>query len=88
MLVEMFFSPYCPYCRRAQSLLESKGVSITIYDVDAKPDLWEESKRRSGRNTVPQIFINDRHVGGCDDLHALEAKGELATWLADATTTA
>ncbi len=77
MSVEMYYLPSCPYCKRALDLLKKKGVEVEIYDVNQDPKYWEESKARSGRDTVPQIFIGETHVGGCDDLFALEAKGGL-----------
>lgn len=76
--VEMYTTEICPYCVRAKDLLKRKGVSVTEYRVDlddAKRD--EMLERAGGRRTVPQIFINGQHVGGSDDLHALESKGEL-----------
>lgn len=75
--IVMYSADYCPYCRRARALLDSKGVSYTVLDVDREPRLWDEIARRTGRDTVPQIFIGDRHVGGCDDLFALEQHGKL-----------
>ncbi|GAA5102458.1 glutaredoxin 3 [Wohlfahrtiimonas larvae] len=77
MSVEMYYLPSCPYCKRALDLLKKKGAEVKIYDVNQDSQYWEESKKRSGRDTVPQIFINDQHIGGCDDLHALDAKGDL-----------
>ena len=68
---------WCPYCDSAQALLKSKGVSFEEIDIEAQPEQREEMIRRSGRRTVPQIFINDRHIGGSDDLHALDAAGGL-----------
>ncbi len=84
MKVEVYFLPGCPYCLKAVTLLKKKKVDMTIYDVNQDPKYWEESKTRSGRDTVPQIFINDKHIGGCDDLLALDAKGELDPLLQDA----
>ena len=74
MKIEMYILATCPYCSRAKQLLESKGVKdIIFYDVGKQPELWDDSKQRSkGRTTVPQIFINDQHIGGCDDLFALD----------------
>lgn len=71
----MYGASWCPYCARARKLLAAKGVTFEEIDVDATGR--EEMIRRSGRNTVPQIFIGDTHVGGSDDLHALEAAGKL-----------
>jgi glutaredoxin 3 len=67
----------CPYCVRAKELLRSKGVPFEEVDLDQEEARWDECERRSGRETVPQIFIGDRHVGGCDDILALEDSGEL-----------
>jgi glutaredoxin 3 len=76
--VVIYTKPWCPYCRRAKSLLERKGVHYEEIDILASPDRAEEMTRRAGgRTTVPQIFFGDRHVGGSDDLHALEAQGRL-----------
>jgi thioredoxin reductase (NADPH) len=72
----------CPFCQRAKRLLSSKGQRFTEIDVDLHPERREEMIRRSGRRTVPQIWIGERHVGGCDDLQALEAAGELDRLLA------
>lgn len=83
MKVEMYYLTTCPYCQRAKNLLENKGVKdIIFYDVGAQPALWDDSKKRSGgRTTVPQIFINDQHIGGCDDLFALDKAGGLTPLL-------
>jgi glutaredoxin 3 len=75
--VTMYATSWCPYCSRARSLLERKGVALQEIDIEAAPQKRAEMQSRSGRRTVPQIFIGDRHVGGCDDLHALEAAGKL-----------
>lgn len=76
--VKMFTSAYCPYCSRAKSLLERRGVvdMEEIY-VDGQPELRSQMTRLTGRTSVPQIFIGDTHVGGCDDLHALDGQGGL-----------
>jgi glutaredoxin 3 len=79
--VVMYSTGWCPYCSRARDLLRSKGVEIEEIDVDARPELRAEMTARSGRRTVPQIFIGTTHVGGCDDLHELEASGRLDTLL-------
>ncbi len=81
--VVMYATSWCPYCARARRLLEERGVSYTEIDIEARPEARAEMVRRSGRRTVPQIFIGDVHVGGSDDLHALEESGELARLLAD-----
>ncbi len=76
--VEIYATPTCPYCIRAKALLTKKGVSFREVDVAAQPERREEMRTRAnGRHTVPQIFIGGQHVGGCDDLHALEAQGRL-----------
>ena len=81
--VVMYTTTTCPYCSRAERLLVKKGVSsLEKIDVGARPALWKEMEQRTGRNTVPQIYIGDFHVGGCDDLHALEAAGKLGPLLA------
>jgi len=67
----------CPYCQRARRLLEKKGVQYTEIRVDLEPTRWAEMEARSGRGTVPQIFIGDHHVGGYDDTVALDAEGGL-----------
>lgn len=67
----------CPYCTAAKDLLANKGVNFVEHDATGKPDLRAEMVEKSGRNTFPQIFINGRHVGGCDDLHALDRAGRL-----------
>jgi glutaredoxin 3 len=75
--VLMYTTSWCPYCARARQLLESKGVALEEIDIEAKPEARREMMARSGRDTVPQIFIGDAHVGGCDDLIDLEARGGL-----------
>ena len=75
--VVMYSTRFCPYCVRARTLLEKKGVEFTDIRVDAEPKLREEMVKRAGRSSVPQIFIDDEHVGGCDDLYELEFEGEL-----------
>lgn len=79
--VEVYFKATCGYCRRAFEILARHGVEPIKIDVDSDPKLWEESQKRSGRNTVPQIFIGDYHVGGCDDLMMLETRGQLDDYL-------
>lgn len=76
--VKMYTTGTCPYCRRAKHLLADKGVTdIDEIRVDLEPAERETMKAITGRRTVPQIFINGQHVGGCDDLFALESKGQL-----------
>ncbi len=75
--VVMYASSWCGYCSRARQLLAQKGIELTEIDVDVEPGARIEMVKRSGRSTVPQIFIGDRHIGGCDDLYALDASGGL-----------
>ena len=73
----MYVTGWCPYCQRAGGLLTSKNLAFTQINVDDDPKFRQEMIARSGRRTVPQIFIGDTHVGGCDDLLALDDSGEL-----------
>jgi glutaredoxin 3 len=73
----MYSTPWCPYCDRARALLTRKGVPFQEIDVEAQPEQRMEMIRRSGRRTVPQIFIGERHIGGSDDMHELDAAGGL-----------
>jgi glutaredoxin 3 len=75
--VEIYTKGYCPYCRRAKELLQLKGIMFVEYDVTDDPGRAREMKERSGRQTVPEIFIEGELVGGCDDLFELEEKGAL-----------
>ena len=75
--VEVFCTPFCPYCVRAKKLLESKNVEYEDIRVDQLPERHDEMIKRSNRTSVPQIFIDGFHVGGCDDLFELEAEGSL-----------
>lgn len=80
--IEVYSGSYCPYCVRAKALLQQRGLEFIEYDVQAEPERRNDmAVRAPGARTIPQIFINDRHVGGCDDLYALERKGELDKWL-------
>ena len=76
-VVTMYMTGWCPYCQRAGGLLAQKSAMVTQIDIDADPKSRQEMIARSGRRSVPQIFIGSRHVGGCDDLFALEGTGEL-----------
>jgi len=77
-VVEIYTKTFCPYCWRAKMLLESKGVSFMEISVDFAPaDKQAMVQRAGGRTTVPQIFIGERHIGGCDDLMALDRDGKL-----------
>jgi glutaredoxin 3 len=73
----MYSTSWCGFCERARSLLKRKNVEFEDIDVDARPDARAEMMARSGRRTVPQIFIGETHVGGSDDLYDLEAAGGL-----------
>jgi glutaredoxin 3 len=75
--VEVYTQPFCPYCARAVSLLESKGVAFKEIDAPGGSPARAEARARSGRTSVPQIFIDGKHIGGCDDLVALDRKGGL-----------
>lgn len=75
--VVMYTTGSCPYCARARRLLDAKGVKYTEFRVDLEPHLRPEMEAKSGRFTVPQIFIDEHHVGGFDDLSALDVDGEL-----------
>ena len=75
--IVVYSSDYCPYCSRAKHLLESKNVKFTEIKVDGKAELRREMAAKAGRTSVPQIWIGDVHVGGCDDLFALERAGKL-----------
>lgn len=75
--IEIYIKATCPYCHRAKALLNSKGAAFHEIAIDNDPAKREEMIARSGRTTVPQIFIDGQHIGGCDDLHALDARGGL-----------
>jgi glutaredoxin 3 len=81
--VTIYTKPYCPYCSRAIGLLEQKGVAFTEIEAAFDPEKRQEMIQKSGgRATFPQIFIGDQHVGGCDDMLALERDGKLDDLLA------
>ncbi|BAO80695.1 glutaredoxin and related protein [Serpentinimonas raichei] len=76
--ITIYSSDYCPFCHRAKALLRSRGVSEwEEIVVDGRSDLRAAMAERAGRSSVPQIFIAGQHIGGCDDLHALDARGGL-----------
>lgn len=81
--VLIYTSALCGYCMRAKQLLQRKGVAFDEISVDGKPDVRSEMVRKAGKTSVPQIWIGSAHVGGCDDLHALERAGKLDALLAD-----
>jgi len=83
--IQIYTTPICPYCVRAKALLKKKGAEFEEIDVFMDSDKRDEmQKRAQGGRTVPQIFIGETHVGGCDDLYALESKGQLDPLLAKA----
>ena len=81
--VVLYTTSFCPYCIRAKQLLDSKQVAYEERSVDGDRHLRAEMSMRAGRTSVPQIWIGDTHVGGCDDLYALERKGKLDALLQD-----
>lgn len=84
--VEIYSSQFCGYCARAKRLLSQKGVDYVDYDVIEDPDKRTEMTARArGRTSVPQIFIDGRHIGGCDELHALDRDGKLDPLLGTAS---
>lgn len=82
--VLVYTRDYCPYCTAAKALLSAKGVAFEERNATAEPAFRAEMMQVSGRNTFPQIFVGATHVGGCDDLHALDARGGLDALLAGA----
>lgn len=81
--VEIYTKAFCPYCYRAKHLLDGKGVDYIEYDITmGGPKRQEMIQRAQGRTTVPQVFIDDRHIGGSDDLSALDRRGDLDPLLA------
>lgn len=84
MAVRLYSTRFCPYCIRAKQLLDAKGVQYEDTPVDDRPDLRQKMMAESGRHTVPQIWIGERHVGGFDDLWLLEQRGELDSLLGTA----
>ncbi|MDJ0736407.1 MAG: glutaredoxin 3 [Nostocaceae cyanobacterium] len=76
--VEIYTWSRCPFCIRAKGLLDNKGIEFTEYCIDGDEEARAKmSQRANGHRSLPQIFINDAHVGGCDDIHALDAQGKL-----------
>jgi glutaredoxin 3 len=84
--VTLYTTRFCPYCIRARSLLDNKGVAYLDIAVDHDPRLRGEMMARSGRSTVPQIWVGEQHIGGCDDLVLLERQGRLDELLERACT--
>lgn len=81
-MIEIYTASICPFCVKAKNLFAKKGVSYTEIDVSDTEVRMKMIDRANGQRTVPQIFINGQHVGGCDDLYALDAKGELDALIA------
>ncbi|AAK22814.1 glutaredoxin 3 [Caulobacter vibrioides] len=79
--VTIYTRPFCPYCSRAVALLTDKGADFTEIEAGMDPALRQEMMQRSGRNTFPQIFVGEQHIGGCDDMMALEDQGKLDSLL-------
>ncbi len=80
--ITIYTKSWCPYCAAAKDLLDEKGAAYTEIDIERQPDKRAEMiQKAGGRTSVPQIFIGDRHVGGCDDLYALDDRGQLDTLL-------
>lgn len=79
--IEIYTKATCPFCHRAKDLLSSKGAAFQELSIDGDVVKREEMIKRSGRTTVPQIFIDAQHIGGCDDLYALDARGGLESLL-------
>ncbi len=75
--VIMYCSDWCPFCIRAKTLLQKKGIAFEEIRVDGKPDVRAQMAKKAGRTSVPQIWIDELHVGGCDELFALERAGKL-----------
>jgi glutaredoxin 3 len=75
--IEVYTTPVCPFCVRAKRLLQARGIAYEEFDVANDPDLRDDVVQRSGRRTVPQIFIDGEAIGGFDELAALDASGEL-----------
>jgi len=82
MSIEIYTKGYCPYCTMAKQMLKKKQVEYKEIAIDGDAQLREKMMQRAGRHTVPQIFINDQHVGGYDDLAALDRAGQLDDMLA------
>ncbi len=82
--IEIYSTRVCPYCVKAKNLLQTKGLDYTEYLIDSDYSKMDEMLKRSGgRRTVPQIFINDKHIGGCDELYAANDSGELSRLLGE-----
>ncbi|MAE13680.1 glutaredoxin 3 [Candidatus Woesearchaeota archaeon] len=75
--IEIYTKSFCPFCARAKQLLKQKGAEYKEYNIENNPEKAKEMEERSGRRTVPEIFIDNKHIGGSDDLYKLEAEGKL-----------
>ena len=76
--INIYTTPYCPFCKRAKELLENKKVKFNEIDLSQMPDKFDEMvKKSNGAKTVPQIFVEDEHIGDCDFVHSLDANGKL-----------
>ena len=80
--VIVYSSNYCPYCSRAKQLLKSKSIKFTEINVDSRSSVRQEMTKKCGQTSVPQIWINSQHIGGCDDIFTLERAGKLDQLLA------
>lgn len=76
-MIEIYTKSWCPYCAKAKALLTKKKAKFKEIDIELQPQEASVMQSRAGRTSVPQIFINAKHIGGCDDLHALDAQGKL-----------
>lgn len=83
--IVMYTTGWCPYCQRVRELFARRRLEFEEIDIEANPARRAEMQARSGRNTVPQIFIGTTHVGGCDDIHALDQAGKLDPLLKECT---
>ncbi|WP_028669338.1 glutaredoxin 3 [Saccharospirillum impatiens] len=83
--VTLYTTAWCPFCVRAKQLLDHKGSTYREIRVDGQPELRQEMMQLSGQHTVPQIWVGQHHIGGCDELYALERAGRLDTMLAEAS---
>ena len=80
--ITVYYAPFCPYCGWAKQLLKSKNVEFTMINVNDAQEIRQEMEQRAGQTSVPQIFVGDTHVGGYDDMAALDDKGELDSLIA------
>lgn len=75
--IVVYLNQTCPFCTRARKLLDGRGLDYQVIDVTGSPTLWQEMEARSGRSTIPQVFIDATHIGGFDDLQAADLNGQL-----------